>query len=197
MNPAPYDPKQMETAAGKFNRTWRDFETLRRELYKYILPPWFRPENFPDGSEQRIATETWADRCWQSKTGLPPLTSLEHLEIVKAAALAAGEISDLVGLQRTALIWALRRGGIDGRRIFWICDICLARCRPGEMPTIGTLSTSATCPICGKPTDDQRKFTPLFAKDIRPAALMIPVTAEIVKNSPIDLSRYPNMGNQK
>jgi len=158
----PYDAGRMEFFNAQFAAAWRELEKTRADLYLLILPRSFRLD---DNGDPVLCQA--ADKAWSSATGLPPLDSLEHLQIIEAAAVAEGFNVTRAGLRCCAMRWALRRGGIEPRRIFWLCKECFGRCNPGECPTIGTLATYANCPICGVATNDARNFTPIFARDIR------------------------------
>jgi len=191
----PYDPKKMQTVSAQFADAWRDLEAKRRELYRFVLGDVdaIRRElakqaaNPVDAGVARFAADVFElaaggdagdDQAWTTATGLPPITSLEHLQIIEAAAVREGFNATVAGLKVIAIRWALRRKAINGRRIFWLCDDCFNQCDPGECPTIGTLGVPQTCPLCGKYTPDARDFTPLFARSIRVPPLP-PPTVEV------------------
>jgi len=104
-----FDPALFQDVAPSYAEAWTTLDSLRLALYLDALP-WLGRAlsdaiHVPEEKEwteekKRIAEEKRAakekrvqlraDREWQSLMNLPPITSFESLEVVKAAATAAG-----------------------------------------------------------------------------------------------------------
>ena len=98
----PYDPELMEALAKDFQRDWQKLETLRREVYRHLMPTvWselLEAERAVD-AEQMKAIEMRADREWSYAMGVPAITSFENLDIIMATVSKDGYPATDAGLR--------------------------------------------------------------------------------------------------
>lgn len=104
----PYAPELMQTLAEHDRRAWNQFNHLRREVYRHIMPElvveFWQAEGGDDADRAR-ALNMEADQRWRDATGLPALTSFSNLEIIMATVEAAGYPATDAGLHA----WVLAR----------------------------------------------------------------------------------------
>jgi hypothetical protein len=102
----PYDPELMQVLAEADRREWDKFETLRCEVYRYVMPTiWadvWKAEQAGDVEEVK-SLQMRADRQWAEVMGVPALTSFSNLKIVMATVLAAGYPATDAGLRAWTL----------------------------------------------------------------------------------------------
>lgn len=98
----PYDPELLEAIAEHDRKAWDEFNRLRREVYRILMPTiWSEVLDAEQAGdvEQAKLLDLDADRRWREATGLPAITSFSKLETIMAAIQAAGYPPSDAGLR--------------------------------------------------------------------------------------------------